>query len=122
MAGHAGGGTIILIAAEKLPNVRGYIAFSPAASIWSSTPAVQTLLERWTQNAKAPVFVIQPENDFNIEPARVLGAVLTKKGGANRTKVYPPYRNSEAEANTFGYSAPDIWGNDVLSFLTEVLK
>ena len=122
LTGHAGGATVILIAAEKLPNVRGYVAFSPAASLWSNTPPVQTLLQRCVENARAPVFVIQPQNDFNVEPTRVLGAILDKKGGANRSRIYPPYRQTVVEANTFAYSAPEIWGNDVLSFLSEVLK
>ena len=36
-----------------------------------------------------PVFLIQPPKDASLEPSRVLGAELMRRGKQNVVKVYP---------------------------------
>lgn len=59
-------------------------------------------------NAHAPVFFIQPENDYDLAPSQVLSAVMKGAGKAFEMKIYPPYGESVREAHSFGYFGASI--------------
>ena len=122
ITGFATGGTMSLLLAQKEWDIRGYVAFSPAAQAWKKRPLLQETLQRAVQTAKAPIFVIQPQNDFDLKPIEVLGEELRKKGAPNRSKVFAAYGASSKEANTFAIAAPAIWGADVLSFFKQASR
>ena len=122
VTGYGSGGTISLFLAEKDVDVRGYVVFSPAASLWKQMPLLQTRLKTSVRNAKAPIYLIQPLNDFGLEPTEVLGKELDLKGAPNQNKVFASYGKNATEANGFAIHAPDVWGPDVLSFFAAVSK
>ncbi len=122
MAGSASGGVQTLLAAEKDTGVRAFVVFSPGAASWKENPLLQAMLRRSVRNAKAPVFVIQAQNDFTLEPSELLGKELERKGGLGRAKVYPPFGATRAQGNMFALSGCNTWSSDVFDFVREALN
>ena len=122
MAGSASGAVQTLLAAEKETGVRAFVVFSPGAASWKENPLMQAMLRRSVRNAKAPVFVIQAQNDFTLEPSELLGKELERKGSPNRAKVYPPFGTTHAQGNMFALSGCTTWSSDVFDFVREALN
>jgi carboxymethylenebutenolidase len=116
------GGIQTLLAAEKGMGAKAFVPFAPAAMSWANTE-LQKQMTDCVRRAKAPVFLIQAKNDYNIGPSETLGPVLKAKGGLNRSKVYPAFGTTPAEGHG-GFACWEegisIWGLDVLAFLKEV--
>ena len=80
-------------------------------------------LVRAVDLAKAPVFLIQAENDYSLAPSRVLSKEANKKKKDFQSKVYPPFGSTHQDGHWgFCSSATDVWGNDVLAFLETQTK
>ncbi|MDB6025523.1 MAG: dienelactone hydrolase [Verrucomicrobiales bacterium] len=122
MAGTASGAVQTLLAAEKETGIRAFIVFAPGSASWSENPLLQAMLRRSVRNAKAPVFVIQAQNDFTLEPSQLLGKELEQKGAPNRTKVYPPFGTSHAQGNAFALNGCNTWSSDVFDFVREAMN
>jgi len=122
MAGSASGAVQALLAAEKDTGVRAFVVFSPGAASWKENPLLQAMLRRSARNAKAPIFVIQAQNDFTLEPCELLGKELARKGAPNRAKVYPPFGSTHAQGNMFALSGCTTWSSDVFDFVREALN
>ena len=72
------------------------------------------------RKAHSPIFVIQAANDYSLEPGKVLGAELGKKGSPNQAKIYPAFGTTTQQGHAaFGTRAAGIavWSEDVLAFL-----
>jgi hypothetical protein len=92
---------------------------------WAGNPLLRERLLQAVKNIKAPMFLLQAENDYNLGPSELLGGELKRKGQPNRTKVYPPFgdkANPKDGHGGFAVRGSDVWGADVLAFLDEVLK
>jgi dienelactone hydrolase len=115
------GGIQTLLAAEKGLGAKAFVPFAPAAMSWANTE-LQKRMADCARNAKAPVFLIQAKNDYNIGPSEMLGPILGAKGGLNRSKVYPAFGATPQEGHG-GFACWEegiaIWGPDVLAFLKE---
>lgn len=122
ICGHNAGAIQSLLVAEKKPDIRGTIAFSVGAVSWKANQPLQRTLEAAVNVIDTPILLLQPQNDYSIEPSRVLGDILRKKGMPNKVKVYPPFGATKAEANLFGIKGTNVWGEDVLQFLQTVTK
>src|SRR6185436_10787118 len=85
MSGVSYGGIQTLVSAEKIPGIRGFISFAPAAMSWRMIPLRERLLKA-VANAKAPIFLLQAQNDYNTGPSEVLGAAIRKRGAPNRAR------------------------------------
>jgi len=70
--------------------VKAYIPFAAAAMSWEGNPLLRERLVQCVKNAKAPIFFLQAQNDYNLGPSEMLGEELKRKGGLNRSKIYPP--------------------------------
>jgi len=119
MTGVSYGGIQTLLAAEKGEGVRGFIPFAPAAMSFANTE-LQERLKLAVKNAKAPVFLLQAENDYNIGPSKILAPILEHRGSPNRSKVYPPFGKTNQEGHgAFACWSLGItgWGTDVLDFI-----
>lgn len=117
MSGHSSGAIQTILLAEKNLGIKGYIAFSPAALLWDKHPKLQEALLSAVKNQTGPIFLIQPQNDFGLQPSVVLGPEIVMKGKPNRAKIFPAYGRAHAEGNGFAFNAPQIWGGDVLEFI-----
>ena len=120
VAGQGTGGIQAFLAAEKDIGLLAAVSFSPGAISWESKIGVKTVCERAVRNAKAPIFLIQPQNDSNLGPSAVLGKILQEHGGLNKSMVYPPYGATIDDGKRFPLEGWEVWGYDVLTFLEAV--
>jgi dienelactone hydrolase len=122
MSGISFGGIQTCLAAEKGMGIRAFVPFAPGAMSWNGVPELRERLKKALENAKAPVFLIQAENDFNLGPSNYLGAVLDRKGPPNRHKIYPPFQTERGHAGGhggFALQGESIWAKDVSDFLQQ---
>jgi dienelactone hydrolase len=120
MSGCSFGGIQTLLAAEKGQGVRAFVAFAPGAMSWRPVPALGERLRRAVRTTKAPVLVVQAENDYDLAPSRVLGEELRRRGDGSGSKVYPAFGKSAEEGHRLCTGTPaatTVWGADVLAFL-----
>lgn len=123
ISGCSYGGIQTLLAGERDLGVKALVPFSPGAMSWQLSASVRERLSQAVDNAKAPIFLLQAQNDYSIEPSRVLSKEAEKKHKDFQSKVYPPFGKKPADGHWgFCTTAMDIWGPDVLSFLAEKMK
>jgi dienelactone hydrolase len=120
------GGIQTLVSAEKIPGVRGFVSFAPAAMSWKMTVLRDRMLQA-IKNAKAPIFLLQAANDYSTGPVEVLGKAIEKKGPPNRAKLYPAFGPMDNHAMGHASFATwnigtEIWGPDVLAFIDACFK
>lgn len=118
MSGVSFGGIQTLLAAERDVGVRAFVAFAPGAMSWRSINGLDSRMSRAVQNARAPVMVVQAENDFDLGPSRVLGPLL-EQTGKGRAVVFPPFGSSEQDGHGGFARRPEaiaIWGDTVVDF------
>lgn len=109
------------MATEKDLGVRVCVLFSPGISQWSRK-ILQNRLALAAEGCKAPIFMIQARNDATLEPMEFLGRRIEKKGGFNRTKVYPYEAKSGIQVSSLAVAGWDKWGHEVLVYLDEAMK
>jgi len=67
--------------------------------------------------------LIQAQNDFSLEPSRVLTREATKNHTNFQSKIYPRFGTTHQDGHgKFCSTATDVWGNDVLAFLDAQMK
>jgi dipeptidyl aminopeptidase/acylaminoacyl peptidase len=117
ISGCSYGGIQTLLAGEHELGVRALVPFAPGAMSWNRNPEVSARLRRAVDNAKAPIFLLQAENDYSLEPSRVLTKEANKENKNFRSHIYPAFGSTHQDGHWgFCSSAMDIWGNDVLTF------
>jgi hypothetical protein len=90
---------------------------------WEQNVPLQDRLVRAADLAKAPVFLIQAENDYSLAPSHVLSKEANKKHKDFQSKIYPTFGSTHQDGHWgFCSSATDVWGNDVLAFLETRMK
>ena len=122
MSGGSFGGIQALLSAEKGLGVSAFVSFAAAAKAWRNKRLQERLLKA-VRDAKAPIFLIQAENDFSTRPSEVLGPVIRVNNPLNRVKLYPAFGDSKQDGHgRFGIRKEgiDIWSPDVLSFINKV--
>ncbi|MFO1519095.1 MAG: prolyl oligopeptidase family serine peptidase [bacterium] len=110
-------------AREKL-GVRAFIPMSPAAMSWKN-PVWAVRLSQAVRNSKAPIFLMQAQNDYNLGPSEVLGPLVDAKGFPSRHKIFPihvlpggdPNDHRQGHGKFFG--DPSAWQADVLQYLKD---
>jgi carboxymethylenebutenolidase len=118
MSGCSYGGIQTLLAGERDLGLKALVPFAPGAISWERNPLLQDRLKQAVDRARAPVFLLQAENDFNLGPSRELSKEAKKKQVDFQAKVYPAFGRSHDDGHGgFCSTATDIWGDDVLAFL-----
>ena len=123
MTGISFGGIQTLLTAEKGLGIKAFVAFAPAAQSWN--PALAERLKRAVRRANTPIFIIQAQNDYSVEPCKVLGAELEKKGSPNQAKMYPSFGTTAQDGHwKFGARRDGIavWAPDVGVFLDLTMR
>jgi dienelactone hydrolase len=118
MMGISFGGTQTILSAEKGMGVKAFLPYAPAAQSWN--PVLADRLKKAVRQARAPIFIIQAQNDYSVEPAKVLGSELEKKGPPNHAKIYPSFGSTTQDGHWGFGSRRDgiaIWSPDVDAFL-----
>lgn len=126
MSGISFGGIQTTLASQVGLDVKAFIPFAPGAMSWNGVPELHDRLTRAMEHAKAPIFLIQAKNDYNLGPSEVLGRVLDKKGPPNQHKLYPEFYPELGHRSGHGGFAtwPDgiaIWSPDVMPFIKQAL-
>ena len=123
ISGCSYGGIQTLLAGERDLGIRVLVPFAPGAMSWEQNVPLHDLLIRAVDSAKAPVFLIQAENDYSVAPSHVLSKEASKKKKDFQSKIYPPFGSTHHDGHWgFCSSATDVWGNDVLAFLDAQMK
>src|SRR5579885_689960 len=91
MSGISFGGIQTCLASEKGLGMRAFIPFAPGAMSWKWVPEVHARLKQALEDAKAPVFLIQAENDYDTGPSEYLGPVLVSYGPPILHFLYPAF-------------------------------
>ena len=123
ISGCSYGGIQTLLAGERDLGVKALVPFAPGAMSWEKNQVLQDRLVRAVDLAKAPVFLIQAKNDYNLAPSYVLSKEANKKHKEFQSKVYPAFGGSHHDGHWgFCSSATEVWGADVLAFLDAQMK
>lgn len=123
ISGCSYGGIQTLLAGERDLGVRALVPFAPGAMSWQSNAPLHERLDRAIDNAKAPIFLIQAENDYSLAPSHELAKEAQRKHKDFQAKIYPAFGQSAQDGHWgFCSTAMDVWGADVLSFLAEKMK
>jgi len=116
VGGHSFGGIETVLGAEREPYCAAIDA-SGGAQSWAEAPELQTLMLRAVRHARAPIFFLQAENDYDLSPSRSLSAAMKEAGKTYEMRIYPAFGGSAQEGHSFAYSGIAVWGSDVLRFL-----
>jgi dienelactone hydrolase len=122
MTGISFGGIQTLLTTEKGLGIRAFIPCAPGAMSWRGSPALRERLAEAARQAKAPIFLIQAANDYNLGPSERLGPILDRKGPPDRYKVHPPWGQTTKAGHGFCGTGAGVYGDDLLAFLNDVLK
>jgi pimeloyl-ACP methyl ester carboxylesterase len=76
-------------------------------------------MEGAVRRARAPVFFIQAENDYDLSPSRSLAKLMHDVGKDADVKIYAKFGQSPSEGHSFAWREGDIWGEDVFGFLSK---
>jgi carboxymethylenebutenolidase len=123
ISGCSYGGIQTLLAGERDLGIKALVPFAPGAMSWEQNPQLQDLLIRAVDLAKAPVFLLQAENDYSLAPTRALSSEAKKKQRDFQSKIFAAFGSSHQDGHWgFCTSATNIWGPDVLAFLDAQMK
>ena len=123
MSGCSYGGIQTLLAGERDLGIKALVPFAPGAMSWEQNQPLHGLLRTAVDNAKAPIFLLQAQNDYDLEPSRVLSEEAKKKHKDFQLKIYPAFGSSHQDGHgKFCTVGTDVWGEDVLSFLAANTK
>lgn len=115
------GGIHTLLALAQDKRWRCGLDFSGGASQWKAHPKIRQMLLDAATALTAPVFLIQPENDFNTAPTQEIGALLTELAKPHEAAIFPKWGTDGAEAHRFCAAGQQIWGPKVAKFLKQYL-
>jgi dienelactone hydrolase len=123
VAGCSFGGIQTLLAAERGAGYRAAAAISPGALSWNGNTLLRDRLVAAVRKTEFPVFIIQPPKDASLEPSRVLGAELERRGTQHAVKVYPADMPEDQQGHCFGGArGMHVWAQDVLAFFAGALR
>ena len=123
ISGCSFGGIQTLLAGERDLGVKALVPFAPGAMSWDYSPPLQERLKEAVAHAKAPIFLLQAENDFSLAPSYELSKEAKKKNVDFQSKIYPAVGSSHEDGHgKFCAIATDVWEKDVLAFLEAHMK
>jgi len=116
VGGHSFGGIETVLGAER-ESYCAAIDASGGAQSWAEATELQTVMLRAVRHARAPIFFLQAENDYDLSPSRSLSAAMKEAGKTYEMRIYPAFGGSAQEGHSFAYSGIAVWGSDALRFL-----
>jgi len=117
VSGVSYGGIQTLLTAEKGLGVRGFVAFAPGAMSFANT-ALRERMREAVMNAKAPLLLLQAQNDYSTGPSELLAPILNKQGPPSRSIIYPAFGTT----NQHGHGAFATWSLGIEQWGGEALK
>jgi carboxymethylenebutenolidase len=117
VAGNSFGGIEAVLGAARAPYCAAIDAAGGAESWRLAQAELEPLMTHAVQNARAPIFFFQAENDYDLSPSKILSAAMQDAGKPYELKIYPPFGNSQSDGHAFGYFGSSVWADDVFTFL-----
>lgn len=117
-AGNSFGGVEAVLGAERA-HYCAVVDAAGGAESWAAAPGLRTLMESTVRRARAPVFFIQAENDYDLSPSRSLANAMHDVGKDADVKIYSRFGQSPAEGHSFAWRGSGIWAEDVFAFLSK---
>lgn len=118
VAGNSFGGIETVLGAEKGPYCAA-VDSSGGAESWAQAPELQAIMTRAVRKSRVPIFFLQPENDYDLSPSKVLSAAMKHAGKVFETKIYAGFGKSAQEGHSFAYLGSSVWADDVFRFLEQ---
>ena len=118
LVGHSFGGSLTLLLAEREPDIRAMVIFSPAGYSWDRSPELRVRLLATLPHITAPVFLLHAANDYSTSPGKGLDEGLAELGKIHRLKIYPPIGTTPDEGHDLPLH-PAVWESDVFGFLRD---
>ena len=115
------GGILSLLAVARDPRWRCAVDFSGGASQWAKHRRCREMMLDAARNLHAPVFLIQPENDFDTAPTREISDLLSGLDKPYEARIFPAWGVNGNEAHRFATTGSQIWGPYVRPFLARYL-
>jgi carboxymethylenebutenolidase len=123
LVGESFGGSLTILQAGRVPDLRAVVIFSCADHSWDHSPEHQTRLLAAVADIRAPVFFLHAANDYSLDPGRILDARLEQLGRPHRLKNYPPVGQTADEGHgLLFYLAVSAWEPAVFAFLDKYLR
>jgi dienelactone hydrolase len=119
--GSSFGGTVTLWASTRSERFACAVEFAGAAINWEHTPKLREAMMDATRRIKCPIYFLQAENDYCVEPTRVLGAMSGEAQHPIQSKVFPATGLSNDEGHFFERNGSLIWGLEIRAFLARWL-
>ena len=116
VGGNSFGGIQTVLGAERVAYCAGVDAAGGAQS-WSVAPELHSVMLRAARASRAPLFLFQAENDYDLTPSRALAETMQQAGKVVEVKIYPPFGEGSAAGHGFGWHGSAIWADDVVRFL-----
>jgi len=121
VSGCSYGGIQTMITAARPVGIRAAVPFAPGAMRWRYSEGLQRRLIRAAREARVPELLIQADNDYDLSPSKLAGAEL-ERAGHGRARIYPAFGTGAQSGHGFCVNGFDVWGPDVLAFLTEATR
>lgn len=97
ISGCSYGGIQTLLVGERDLGVKALVPFAPGAMSWEQNLPLQDRLIRAVDLAKAPVLLIQAENDYSLAPSQVLSKEANNKHKDFQSKIYPAFGSTHQD-------------------------
>jgi dienelactone hydrolase len=122
VAGCSFGGSLTVFAAERNLPIRAAVNFAGAALSWKQSPDLRQRMLSSVRAAKVPIFFIQAENDFDLDPSRVLSKEMERLMKPHQLKIYPAHGSTAREGHGFCTTGGKVWEGEVFSFLDRAMQ
>lgn len=121
VSGWSAGAQATLIAAEADPGYRVAVACSTASISWDGNPELQQRLVATVAKIKIPVLLFQAQNDYSLNPQKVLTAEFTRLGKPFEAMIYPAHGTTAQDGHAFCVDSPEVWGDRVTAFILKYM-
>ncbi len=117
ISGCSYGGIETLLTGERVEGVKALVPFAPGAMWWGRNAILVDHLRRAVEQARAPIFLLQAENDYSLGPSHDLSKEAKKKHVDLESKIYPAWGQTHQDGHWGFCTTPGAWADDVLAFL-----
>jgi carboxymethylenebutenolidase len=122
--GNSFGGIETVLGAER----HAYCAavdLTGAAESWDKAPVLRDRLTQAVQHAQAPLLFTQAENDYSIEPSKVLFAAARAAHRVAQIHIYPPFQGGGVggeQGHSFPWLGVSGWWPEAFGFIEEYCR
>ena len=119
---HSFGGSLTILQAERVPDLRAVVIFSAAGYSWDQSAELRARLLAAMAHIRAPVFLIHAANDYSVSPGNALDARLAQLGKPHQLKIYPSIGRTPDDGHNFVFLGLNVWAPEVFGFLDKHMR